>query len=162
MNGRGLMYMKKICFIIANIIKEWMLFAIGGVVYVLIECLWRGYSHPTMFIVGGLCFVIVGLLNELFTEEMSLLFQSLIGSIIITIVEFISGYILNIRLGLHVWDYSDMPLNVMGQICLPFFLLWIVMAGIAVVVDDIFREAIFSEPHVTYHLFPKMKKDKIP
>lgn len=162
MNGRGLMHMKKICFIIANIIKELMLFTFGGAVYVLIECLWRGYSHPTMFIVGGICFVIVGLLNEMFTEEMSLLTQSVIGSIIITIVEFISGYILNIKLGMNVWNYSNMPLNVMGQICLPFFLLWIIIAGFAVVVDDIFREVIFSEPHVTYHLFPKIKKNKIP
>ena len=148
----------KILYIIAYIFKEIVLFSIGGFIYVLIEYFWRGYSHPTMFIVGGLCFAIIGLLNELFTESMSLLTQSIIGSVIVTIIELISGYIINIRLGLNVWDYSELPLNIMGQVCLPFALLWVILSAVSVVVDDLCREHIFREPHVTYHIFPRKNK----
>lgn len=152
------MNINKICNVLAYLVKEDILFIIGGYVYVLIECLWRGYSHPTMFIVGGLCFVLIGILNEIFTESMSLLTQGIIGSAIVTTIELISGYIINIQLGLDVWDYSDLPLNILGQVCLPYSFLWIVLSIIAVVVDDFCRECIFGEPRVQYHLFPKRTK----
>ena len=44
--------------------KYLFLFAVGGALYVLIELLWRGWSHWTMFALGGLCFVYLGLINE--------------------------------------------------------------------------------------------------
>ena len=50
--------------------------------------------------------------------------KCLIGSVIITSVEFTVGVIVNIILRWNVWDYSDMPFNVLGQICLPFTVLW--------------------------------------
>ena len=37
--------------------KYSFLFYAGGVLYVLIELAWRGRSHWTMFVLGGLCFV---------------------------------------------------------------------------------------------------------
>lgn len=46
--------------------KEAVLALIGGSIYVFIELVWRGYSHISMFILGGVCFVIIGLINELF------------------------------------------------------------------------------------------------
>lgn len=147
--------------ILKNIYKEGILFLIGGGIYIILECMWRGYSHKSMFIVGGICFAIVGLINEVFTEDMSLLFQAVVGSLIVTTLEFVSGYILNIKLGLDVWDYSNLPYNFMGQICLPFSLLWIIISAVAVIVDDEIREFVFDEPHVTYHLFPNKNKKKI-
>ena len=41
-----------------------MLFLIGGRLYTWLELACRGRTHWTMFILGGLCFVIIGLLNE--------------------------------------------------------------------------------------------------
>lgn len=50
--------------------------------------------------------------------------QCLIGTLITLVIEFVSGYILNIKLGLDIWDYSSIPFNLMGQICLPYGILW--------------------------------------
>lgn len=140
------------------IVKELCLFIAGGLLYVIFENVWRGHSHSTMIVVGGLCFILIGLINEILTENMSLLAQSVVGACAVTIIEFISGCIINIHLGLNVWDYSDMPFNIMGQICLPYSLLWIIVACIAIVADDRLRWIFFNEPKVTYHLFPKWKK----
>ena len=40
----------------------------------------------------------------------------------ITAVELAAGLLVN--RGYHVWDYRQMPLNFLGQICLPYSLLW--------------------------------------
>lgn len=75
-----------------------MLAVIGGAIYVGIEMLWRGHSHPSMFILGGLCFVSIGLINELFPWELGIVWQALIGGTMVTCLEFITGVIVNTRL----------------------------------------------------------------
>lgn len=57
-------------------------------------------------------------------REVSPLLFALAAAIIITLLEFVFGIIFNIFLGMNVWDYSNVPLNIMGQICLPFSLIW--------------------------------------
>ncbi len=120
-----------------------ILFAVGGIVYILIELLWRGYSHFSMFILGGLCFRLIGSINEHGSYKPPLFFQMILGMFIITALEFVFGYILNIKLGLNVWDYSDMPLNIMGQVCVPYALLWFVLSGVCVIFDDWMRKNLF-------------------
>lgn len=129
-----------------------VLFSVGGAIYIMMELLWRGYSHWTMFIVGGMCFVLVGLLNELLTFEMSLVYQMAIGACIITQIEFISGCIINLWLGWNVWDYSDMPFNVYGQICLPYMVLWFLLSGAAIILDDYLRYWWFGEERPKYKI----------
>ena len=75
--------------------------------------------------------------------------QMLIGSGIVTALEFMSGYILNIKLGWHIWDYSNVPFNIMGQVCLPFTIAWFFISLIAIVTDDYLRYWLFDEekPH---------------
>ena len=130
------------------------LFLIGGAVYFGIECLWRGWSHWTMFILGGLCFVIIGGLNEFYGWEMPFWKQCLIGAAVITALEFAVGMMVNKWLGWAIWDYSHLPLNICGQICLPFSLIWVALSGVAVVVDDYLRYLLFGEekPHYNFKL----------
>lgn len=126
---------------------------VGGLIYYGIEVAWRGYSHWTMALVGGVCFILVGGINEFFPWTMPLALQGLIGSAIVTAVELIAGLVLNVWLGLGIWDYSNLPLNFMGQICLPFSLLWILLSVVAVVLDDWLRYWLFGEERPHYVLF---------
>ena len=59
-------------------------------------------THWTMFIVGGLAFLIIGRINEYFTWEIPIWLQSIIGTIVVTVLEFISGCVLNIFLDLEL------------------------------------------------------------
>lgn len=131
--------------------KRIFLFIFMGTLYCLIELIWRGYTHISMFFVAGCCGLLIGEINEYLPWNMGIIWQMLIGACIVTIAEFISGVILNIWLNLNVWDYSNMPYNLYGQICLPFALLWIILSGIGIVLDDYLRYWFFNEekPHYT-------------
>ncbi len=133
--------------------KNFCLFFIGGVLYLIIELLWRGYSHWSMLILGGICLVIIGSLNEYLYWEMDLLLQMLCGSLIITILEFVTGYIVNILLGWNIWDYSHMPFNFMGQICLLYTFLWLLLSLPVILLDDYLRWKLFNEEKPHYKIF---------
>lgn len=139
---------------------EAILFLIGGRLYTWIEILWRNYTHWTMFILGGVCFVIMGLQNEhQYTWEMPLLKQALHSAVVITVFEFIIGCIVNLWLGWQVWDYSELPFNILGQVCIYYFLLWIPLSVVGIILDDWIRYAAYLLLH---DLFPKMEKRERP
>lgn len=133
-------------------VKYLILFLIGGSLYFTIEILFRGHSHWTMFVLGGMCFILLGVLNEI-KPELSLCKQMVIGTVIITFLEFIAGCILNLWLGLGIWNYSNMPLNILGQVCLPFCLAWFGLSAVAVVLDDCLRYVLFQEELPEYKWF---------
>jgi hypothetical protein len=135
------------------ILKHAVLTLCGGCVYFLIEMAWRGHSHWTMAVLGGVCFVLIGDINEFIPWNMPLVLQGAIGSGTVTILELVSGIILNLWLGLGIWDYSNMPFNFLGQICLPFSLLWVALSVVAVILDDWLRYWLFGEDRPTYTLF---------
>ena len=135
------------------ILKHAVLALCGGCVYFLIEMVWRGHIHWTMAVLGGVCFVLIGDINEFIPWNMPLILQGAIGSGIVTVLELVSGIILNLWLGLGIWDYSNMPFNLLGQICLPFTLLWVALSIVAVVLDDWLRYWLFGEDRPTYTLF---------
>ena len=135
------------------ILKHAVLALCGGCVYFLIEMAWRGHSHWTMAVLGGVCFVLIGDINEFIPWNMPLVLQGAIGSGIVTLLELVSGIILNLWLGLGIWDYSNMPFNFLGQICLPFSLLWVALSVVAVMLDDWLRYWLFGEDRPTYTLF---------
>ena len=102
--------------------KRILLFCLGGGAYVLLEHLWRGWSHISMFFLGGLCFVAIGHLREA-DPDLSVPGQMVLGVGIITAGELGTGLLVNRDYG--VWDYRAMPYQFLGQICLPFVLLWL-------------------------------------
>lgn len=123
--------------------KNLVIFLIFGISYVMLEILYRGHSAISMFFVGGLCGLLIGLINE-FTPKMSILLQMLLGSVIVTFIEFVTGYILNIKLGLHIWDYSNLRFNILGQVSLLFSVLWFLLSYIVIKVDDILRRDVIK------------------
>lgn len=133
-------------------LRPLILFVIGGLIYILIELVARGRTHWTMFIVGGVAFFLVGCINEK-ERKMPLIKQMLIGSIVITILEFLCGCIVNLWLGWNVWDYNNMPLNLLGQICLPFTVLWFFLSAVGIILDDYIRHLLWNEAIPKYKLF---------
>ncbi len=106
-----------------------LLFFIGGSAYVGLELAWRSRSHWTMFFAGGLCFILLIFLNENLTGKTSLWLRCLLGSLVITSVELITGIIVNCWLNWQVWDYSNYRLNFLGQISLIYSTLWFFLSA---------------------------------
>ncbi len=98
-------------------------FLLGGTLYFLMETVWRGYSHITMFAAGGLCLCLI-YFGEKLLGGVKIIFRLFIYALTITVIEFIFGVVFNILLGLDVWDYSNVPYNILGQVCPSFFLVW--------------------------------------
>lgn len=92
-----------------------------------LELLWRGWSHGSMFFAGGTCFLLLGKLGQ---TTKNIFTRGLVGAGIITGVEFLTGLLVNKSYA--VWDYRTMPMNIKGQICLPFCLLWIPISWLAI------------------------------
>ncbi len=132
-------------------LKYAFLFWFGGATYVALEILWRGYSHWSMLLLAGILFIIIGLLNEIWSWNLKFRYQVLISTAIATTLELFTGLIVNICLGWNIWDYSNIPLNFLGQICLPYTFLWIALSAVAIILDDVLRWKFFGEekPHYT-------------
>lgn len=133
--------------------KHAVLALIGGIIYGALEILVRGHTHWTMVVLGGICFVAIGLINEIIPWEMPLAVQMLIGSIIITTLEFCCGCIVNLWLGCDVWDYSKLWGNFLGQICPLYSVIWFFVSALAIVIDDYLRWVLFDEEQPHYRLF---------
>lgn len=117
---------------------------LGGSLYYLIEILWRGFSHVSMFFCGGCCFLSVGKAATFLKGKVSLFMKMLVGTAIITSLEFLTGVIVNIWMKLNVWDYSDMPGNLFGQICLQYSIFWFFLTIPCMKLYDWVRENVFS------------------
>ncbi len=132
--------------------KDAVLFYLGGMCYMLLEVLWRGWSHGSMFLVGGLCFLLIGAIDRV-CPGMPLFMQGVVGAVLVTAMELVSGLIINRVLNLGVWDYSYLPYNFMGQVCMAYFFLWILVSWAAVVLEDGLRWGLFGEQRVKYRIF---------
>ena len=109
----------------------------GGFLYCLVEILFRGYTHVSMFLLGGLCFLCIGSIRRTFFHAV-LAKKMLLCAGVITLLEFLCGLIVNVKLGLGVWDYSAMPMNVYGQVCITYTAAWCLLAVPAMGMDLLF------------------------
>lgn len=134
----------------SKIKKYEFLFFVGATIYVVIEKLYRGYSHWTMFLLGGICFIALGLINEVIPWDMPLLLQMFIGGVIITVLELITGCVVNLWLGWNVWNYSELPFNLWGQISLFSSIVWVGLSLVGIVLDDYIRWKWFGEEKPRY------------
>ena len=99
-----------------------ILFYIGGTAYMILEFLWRGRSHGSMFLLGGLCFLLVGGGAFRF-QKIPTPARPVLGAGIITGLELVTGLLVN--RDHSVWDYRNQLFHYRGQICLAFSLLWV-------------------------------------
>lgn len=136
-----------------NTLKYILLFFIGGYSYCGVELLFRGYSHISMLVAGGICFILIGLLNDAFSHKISLLSQMIISGVIITVVEFTVGLVVNVWLGLNVWDYSSLPYNFMGQICLLYTNIWFILSLAGILLNGYLKYYLLGEEKPHYKIF---------
>lgn len=119
------------------------IYAIGCIGYMFIEILWRGYTHWTMGIVGGICFSIIYILEiKLVNTKLSI--KAFYSALCVVIIELITGIIVNICFRLSVWDYSDMKFNILGQISLIYSVLWYFLCIPSHILCRILRRRIFG------------------
>ena len=104
------------------IYKYLLVFVFGASGYGALEIAYRGRTHWTMLLTGGICFVFVYMIAQ--SEKLRNWQKWLLGGTVITIVEFVVGLIVNVGLGWKVWSYANMPFNIMGQVCPIFSLMW--------------------------------------
>lgn len=133
-----------------KIIKLLIIWFVLGMCYFTLEGLYRipqgGYANIAMLFVGGFCGLIVGSINQIPQfYKMTVWKQSIIGAIVVLIVEYISGYVLNIKMGLDIWDYSDMYFNLNGQICFEFAVIWFLLMPTAIWLEDYIRFTFWGE-----------------
>ena len=123
-------------------------FCIGALGYGGVELAWRGGTHWTMLLAGGLGLLLV----EAISDRLPLLplaAQAAAAAGAITGLELAVGLVCNRLLAWQVWDYSAQWGNLWGQVCLKYALLWVVLAGTAIVLFDWMRHWLFHEerPH---------------
>jgi len=134
-----------------------ILFLIGGFIYGALEVIVKGGdTHFSMFVLGGLCFVIIAG----FSRKIPLLARMTAGAGIITALEFVCGVIVNIWLQQAVWDYSHMPLNVMGQVCLLFTVFWFWLTLPGIWLGGYLKYRLFGESKPQYKLRLPIRRKK--
>ena len=129
--------------------KNWwkgiFLIGTGGAVYYSLEILYRGYSHWSMFLLGGLSFCIIDKLYQKRKGIFSIVAFMLTGGLIITALEGMTGAFVNLYLHRQVWDYSNLPLHLYGQVSLHFTLLWCVMTIPIIWLSGLFHYYVFHD-----------------
>ena len=142
---------------VKNIMKYILLLTFSGYIYVCLELIFRGHSDITMMYAASICVVPMILLNNYFTYEIDFLLQLILCTLFSTVVEFIFGMLFNPLY--TIWDYRNIPLNLYGQICLPFSFLWMGIAACVIPLMDWIDCYIFGykpETKPYYKIFGKV------
>ena len=109
-----------------KVLEYGSVFTAGGLGYGGLELLWRGRTHWSMLLCGGVCVVLIYLIAG---RERTVLWRRwTLCAAAVTTVEYFTGVLVNLRLGWNVWDYSAERLNLLGQICPRFALLWLLLS----------------------------------
>ena len=142
---------------VKSMIKQLILFIVGGLTYGGIELIYRQITYLLMWICGGIAILLLDKLNDYISWDMDILLQGCIGSALITGMEFIIGNLSLAGLVPKMWDYSNVWMNYKGIICLPFSLIWIVLSICAIMLADAINYYIFDEQSIPYYrLFGKI------
>ncbi|MCL2509010.1 MAG: putative ABC transporter permease [Oscillospiraceae bacterium] len=124
-------------------LKYAYIFLYGAFIYSAIEVAFRGYTHWSMTLTGGTALVAIYRMNMLMSRK-SLLLRCAAGCAVITSMEFTVGCVVNRWLHMGVWDYSHMPLNVLGQICPLFSGAWFLLCIPAIAICMFLHKRIFE------------------
>ena len=119
-------------FFMRKISEYAFLWGLGGCLYYSFELLFRGFSHWTMFLLGGISLLFCTIQGQILRWEDPLWIQILRCTVFVVSLEFITGIIVNKWMGLAIWDYTGLPLQLFGQICLPFAVIFSGLCAFAI------------------------------
>ncbi|MBR6106968.1 MAG: hypothetical protein IKQ39_03075 [Oscillospiraceae bacterium] len=100
-------------------------FLFGFFAYCLFEIALRGRTHWTMGLLGGISLALLYSMEHRLDAPRTV--RALLGALFVTAAEFTVGVFDNLIMGWQVWDYSDRPFNLLGQICPLFTVVWFVL-----------------------------------
>lgn len=129
-----------------------------GAIYFFAEVAWktlRGRPETISWTMLALAIVLAIPLERFGAElpwTMPLALQAAICAAAITATEFAAGAVLNLWLGLGIWDYSHLPGNLLGQICPQFSLLWLALSFLGIVLLDWIRYTVEGGERPPYRL----------
>ena len=111
-------------------IPLFVIFNISGFIYIILELLWRGYSHWTMYLCAGLCGLVMAAINDnWFKMDTDFRFQVLASAVSCTIMEFFFGIVFNGDFS--IWDYRGLwgTIHFLGdQVNILFFGMWMLIS----------------------------------
>lgn len=135
-----------------------LLWVWGGAVYFLMEVGWKTWrGNPegiswTMLVVAMLLCVPIERAGAELPWRVPLWLQAILCGALATAVELAAGLLLNVALGLGIWDYSHLWGNLWGQICPQFSALWCGLCLIFIPIFDWLRYAVTGGERPRYHI----------
>lgn len=122
-----------------------VIFTIGAVGYCLLELLWRGRTHPSMALAGGMSFCLISVIQAKL-KPLKFIYRCITSGLGITTIELAFGSIFNLWLKQSVWDYTTVPFNLLGQVCLTYTVLWCILSAPMLILTDIIRQKFNKKP----------------
>ncbi|MBQ8803558.1 MAG: hypothetical protein IJZ53_08000 [Tyzzerella sp.] len=127
-------------------LKEYFfLWVLGGSLYYSFEMIFRGFSHSSMFVLGGICMDFFAVQGRASKWREPMWIQVIRCTTFVVACEFITGIIVNKWLKLKVWDYSDQPFHLFGQICLPFAVIFSALCAAGILLSGYLLHWLFKE-----------------
>ena len=132
--------------------KYIFLTTLGGTIYYSFEIIFRGFSHWTMYLLGGICFLFMYIQGKMTKWKESMAKMILKSTVFIASMEFITGIIVNKYLKWNVWDYSDQPYQILGQICLPFTIIFSGLSAFGIILSGYIEYWFFGGEKPHFHI----------
>lgn len=139
-----------------RLFKYISIYIFSGALYITIELFFRQRTDITMFLLAGICGLILAGLNNIYTYELDFSIQVILSTFCITLSEYIFGVIFNSDY--HIWDYRHLPFNINGYICLYFSLAWVIISIFGIPLLDYIEWKVFKYKYETppyYKIFGK-------
>ena len=143
------------------VFKKIILFLTGFCIFITIEVLFRQYSYVWSGVLGGVSILLLDEINNNISWDLDLFWQAMIGGVEVTTLELITGLIAKYTPLLPImWDYSNLPLNFDVIICIPFFIIWVLLSVVGILLADAINYYVFEDdilPHYTLFKYIKFK-----
>ena len=70
----------------------------------------------------------------------------------VTSCEFITGIFVNKIMGWNVWDYTDQPFQILGQVCLPFTIIFSGLCAAGILLSGYLLHFLYGEKRPEFHV----------